>query len=48
MLIKHFILDTDFKLISFASESSEAKEINHIRGGFRHTENIMLSVDCFK
>ena len=47
-LIKHFILDTDYRLISFASELSEAKEINLKRGGGKNKENIMLSVDCFK
>ena len=47
-LIKHFILDTDYKLISLTCEKTQVKEINQIRGGFRHKENIMLSVDCFK
>ena len=37
-LIKHFILDTDYKLISFASKSSEAKEINLKRGGGKNKE----------
>ena len=47
MLIKHFILDTDFKLISSASESSEAEKPRH-GGAGKNKENIMLSVDCFK
>jgi phage anti-repressor protein len=48
VLIKTFEKETDYRLISFASVSTEAKEINLKRGGGKNEENIMLTVDYFK